>query len=86
MSKTINVNKKYMPEHIKTEIIRTLDKNTYQVTHYYMNAQSNERYKIVYPKVEINISPLSHTNVLPFDSGMVLQSEDGTIFDFIIED
>lgn len=84
--KTISINKKYMPEHIKTEIIRTLDKNTYQVTHYYMNTQSNEIYKIVYPNVEINITPLSHTNALPFDSSRILQSGDGTIFDFIIED
>ena len=84
--KTISINKKCMPEHVMTEIIRNSDENTYQVTHYYMNAQSNERYKIVYPKVEINISSLSYTNVLPFDSSRILQSGDGTIFDFIIED
>lgn len=94
--KTISINKKYMPRHIKTEIVKNLDENTYTVTHYYVNEKTNEMYRIVYPRVKMFAGGLSHIydytsddvkyDILPFNDIRVLEDDEGNIFNFTIED
>lgn len=96
MKKTINVNEKYMPKHIKTEIVRNLDENTYAVTHYYVNEKTNEMYRIVFPRVKMFVGRLNHIydytsdnikyDILPFNDIRILTDDEGNIFNFIIED
>ena len=94
--KTISINKKYMPKHIKTEIAKNLGENTYKVTHYFVNEKTNEMYRIVYPRVKMFVGGLNHIydyvtddvkyDILPFNDIRVLEDDEGNIFNFTIED
>ena len=92
MRKTININKEYIPRHIKTEIVKNLGEDTYTVTHYCVNEKTNEMYHIVYPRVKmfvggsICLSDDAKYNILPFNDIRILEDDEGNIFNITIED